>query len=457
MSTPTPHHPSSYRDPSGFIFEKDGRIYRQVNRVFQEDFDHFIDSGCYQHLVKQGLLIPHEPVAPFFQDDEHYATLLPERIAFISYPYEWSFSMLKDAALLTLQLMREALHYKMILKDATPFNIQWHKGRMIFIDTLSFERYQEKTWIAYRQFCETFLAPLLLMHHRRQPLQSLQLAWPEGIPLATASVMLPWKTKLSLHTYLHIHLHASVAAKQKPASSSTGKPFSQQKLLNLVNSLETLVTGLKMPAVQSTWSHYYDEVAGRDNYLEEKKKIIGNWVEKLQDVRTGADLGANEGAFSALLAQRGIATIAADFDPYCIDRLYTQIRNGSEKNIQPLIIDLSNPSPAIGVNNEERASFLSRLKVDLLMGLALVHHLAIGKNIGWNMIAKLFANKSRYLVIEFVPKSDEKVQLMLSQKKDIYTAYTEEKFLSAFSQYYLIKDRQLVGQSGRTLFLFEHR
>ena len=158
MSISAVTHPSSYRDPSGFIFEKGGITYRQVNIVYKDDFDFFISSGCYTALTGKGLLIPHEIIHENLTgSDQYYLTLLPQKIDFISYPYEWSFDMLKDAALLTLQLLKEAITHGLILKDATPYNIQWHKGKLIFIDTLSFEKYKEaEPWIAYRQFCECF-------------------------------------------------------------------------------------------------------------------------------------------------------------------------------------------------------------------------------------------------------------------------------------------------------------
>ena len=225
-------------------------------------------------------------------------------------------------------------------------------------------------------------------------------------------------------------------------------------MLNLVSSLETLIRKLKGPQQKSTWSGYYDEAASRTDYLEAKKKIVGEWIGSLTGITTAADLGANDGAFSRLAANRGIYTIAADFDPYCINNLYRSIKRLAEKNIQPMIIDLANPSPAIGVNNEERSSFLSRVKTDLVMALALIHHLAIAKNIPFGMIADLFQRTAKkYLIIEFVPKTDEKIQLMLTGKKDIYIAYTEENFRIAFEKYFTVTKQQAVGSSGRILYL----
>jgi|CXWL01.1.fsa_nt_gi ribosomal protein L11 methylase PrmA len=449
------HHPSSYRDPSGFIFKKDGVLYRQVNKTFREHFDFFITSGCYDRLVKKGMLIPHETVNENLTgDDDWYATLKPEKLQFISYPYEWSFDMLKDAALLTLNILKEAVASGMILKDATPYNIQWHKGKPIFIDSLSFEKYDEPMpWIAYRQFCENFLSPLLLSHHSRMPLQELLLAYSNGIPLAITQSLLPWKTKFSIHTYLHIHLHAKYSLK---VSSGTGKKtsFSKKKMLNLISSLEVLIKKLELPKSKSTWSDYYDEAAQRENYLEHKQKIIHEWLEKINPGSV-ADFGANTGEFSKLAAAQNIQVIATDFDAFCINSLYNEIKKSGEKNILPLILDLSKPSPAIGVNNEERNSFIHRSNVDLALALALVHHLAIGKNIPFRKIADFFGQVCNHLVIEFVPKTDEKIQLMLCSKEDIYSQYNEENFLAQFQKHFSIKEKIIIAGSERTLYLMK--
>lgn len=454
MSNSIIYQPSSFRDPSGFIFEKENVLYRQVNKVFKEHFDFFISSGFYEKLEKQQLLIPHEIIQENLTgSSEWHATLKPERIEFISYPWEWSFDMLKDAALLTLRLAKEAVASGMVLKDATPYNIQWHKGQLIFIDTLSFEKHNpDEPWIAYRQFCENFLAPLLLMHYSKNSLQQLLLAYPEGIPLAVAKSLLPRRSKFSLHTYLHIHLHAGIAKKKNITASSKTK-FSKQKFLNLISSLEIVITRLRSPEQSTAWSAYYEEASQRNDYLQQKKKIISNWIDKLPAIKTAADLGANDGEFSRLLSSKNIQTIAADFDPYCINKLYNQLKAGKEKNIQPLIVDLSNPSPAIGVNNNERASFISRLHADLALALALVHHLAIGKNIPFEMVADLFQKICSTLIIEFVPKQDEKVKFMLKDKKDIYSNYSEDNFEKVFAKYFKVVNKASISDSGRTIYL----
>lgn len=456
MSNSFTYHPSSFRDPSGFIFEKDKILYRQVNQVFKEHFDHFISSGLYEKLVKKHLLIPHELINENLTGtSEWHSTLKPERIEFISYPWEWSFDMLKDAALLTLRLAKEAVSSGMVLKDATAYNIQWHNGKLLFIDTLSFEKYNpEEPWIAYRQFCENFLAPLLLMYYSKNSLQPILLAYPEGIPLNIAKSLLPVRSKFSLHIYLHIHFHASLAAKKK-SKDVKKQTFSKQKFLNQISSLEIIINKLKSPVKLTAWSSYYAEASQRNDYLEQKKKIISGWIDTLPDIEKAADLGANDGEFSMLLSSRNIDTVAADFDPYCINKLYYKLKKSGEKNIHPLIIDLSNPSPSIGVNNKERTSFISRLRPDLVLALALIHHLAIGKNIPMKMIADFFQNISPLLLIEFVPKEDEKVRLMLANKKNIYTGYTVEIFEKDFGRYFSFLKKETIPGSGRFLYLMK--
>ncbi|HEV8505430.1 MAG TPA: hypothetical protein VGQ53_08525, partial [Chitinophagaceae bacterium] len=385
---------SSFRDPSGFVFEKDGGLYRQVNKIFREDFDHFIKSGCYDHFAEKQWLIPHEEVDNNFTGSpDWYKTLKPQRLPFISYPYEWCFDMLKDAALLTLQLAKNCTPFGIILKDATPFNIQWLDGKPVFIDTLSFERYDAtKPWIAYRQFCESFLSPLLLMHYSHQPLQSLLSAYPEGIPLSTTRSLLPWRSKFSFYTYLHIHIHQRLASRTKAKEDQVQdarqerQNFSEKKLHNLLDSLQSLVESLQWKGEATAWDQYYEEANKRNDYVVHKKKIIKEWLTELKEIHTGIDLGANEGSFSFLLAAENIRTIAADSDHSSINKLYQKIKREKEKNILPLLIDLANPSSAIGLNNKERTSFSERTNCDVGMALALVHHLAIGKNIPFEKI-----------------------------------------------------------------------
>lgn len=445
-------HPSSYRDPSGFIFSHKDKIYRQVNLVYKENFDQLMASGLYDQLISQSLLVPHQQIqSNLTGEKEWYTTLEPMPVPFISYPYEWSFSMLKDAALLTLLLMEKSIQHGMILKDATPYNIQLVNGKMTFIDTLSFEKYDEaKPWIAYRQFCENFLAPLALMNYGSVPLTKLFLSYPEGIPLEVASTLLPFKTRWNIHIQLHIHLNNRVLKKNKKEKSS--KSFSKQKLVHILSSLRSAIGSFHLKH-KSTWWNYYTEAEERDDYLLSKKEIIQGWL-KEGDYETAFDAGANDGTFSELLALQNIQVISADTDHFAIEKLYNSVKENGHA-IHPLIVDLTNPSPAIGVNNLERFSLLQRLSVDLVIALAVIHHLCVGKNIPFNKMVHFFKGLGKTLIIEYVPKEDEKVKLMLDQKKDIYEWYNQQGFEAAFSAAFLIQSKKVIKDSVRTLYLMK--
>lgn len=446
-------HPSSFRDPSGFVFYQDGVLYRQVNKIYRDDFERLYHSGLFERLVKEEKLVPSQVVNENLTGSpDWFCTLQPEPVSLISYPYEWCFAMLKDAALLTLDIMQQSMAKGMVLKDATPYNVQWHKGKMTFIDTLSFERYDAaQPWIAYRQFCESFLLPLALMHYNQVPLSSLLLSYPEGIPLPVGSQWLPWRSKLKLNDYLHLHLNARVTNRPHNSSTETKTPFTAKKLANIIRSLKEAVSSYQFSGA-GVWTDYYSEAAQRDDYVTQKQTILDQWLTGLPPVRSAIDVGANEGLFSELLAKNGVQTIAADLDHASINRLYQKTK-ATRLPITPLLVDFSNPSPAIGVNNKERLSLLDRVETDLVLALAVVHHLAIGKNIPFDSIAQLFRQLGRSLVVEFIPKNDPKIQDMLQHKKDVYFDYSDTSFRMAFAPYFRVLDEQLVGSSGRTLFL----
>ena len=446
-------HPSSFRDPSGFMFAKDGILYRQVNRSFQPDYDRLISSGLYQFLSAGKMLVAHEEISQdLTSDGNYYKTLRPEPLPFISYPYEWSFGMLKDAALLTLQLARESMKRGMMLRDATPFNIQFRDNRPVFIDTLSFGIYEEqKPWVAYRQFCETMLAPLLLAHYLGQPVNPLMLAYPEGIPLKLVAAALPRSTKWSLHSYLHIHLHAKTGSQNKKRKSQS---FNAKKMGNILSSLEILVKKCRPPATGTAWESYYDEAGDRNGYLQKKIGIIQGWISHLT-FRSATDLGTNTGRFAEMLAEKCGNCLAIDSDAHCIDRLYA----GKKAGIVPLVADLSNPSPATGLNNEERSAVISRLRNrELVLALALTHHLALGKNIPLDRVADLFTRiAGRYLVIEFVPKQDPMAQLLFKNRPDIFPSYHKEAFETAFSASFNMLEKREAGGEGRIIYLMERK
>lgn len=451
--------PASYRDNAGFVFEHERKIYRCINKIYFPHYNHLLQSGLYKELTDVGRLIRHEEVDTsfFFSDNlDDIKILLPEQLPFISYPYEWSFDMWKDAAIVTLKVLQISSAKEMILKDATPFNVQFNNGRPVFIDILSFEIYKEgKPWIAYRQFCESFLSPLLLMHYGHRDMAKFFMAYPDGIPLEITKSLLPIKAKFNLHVYMHIlmQIKVSTITKNNPESN---KDFSLKKLQVLVKGLLDFVSSLTSKKDKSTWDDYYTDTILGNEYLLYKKNTVAGFCESIS-FKTVIDLGANDGYFSMLLKEKADNIIAVDFDSNCVNELYKKIRQEKFLNIVPLVVTLNMPSPSIGWANAERTSLTERLKADLVLALALVHHLAISNNVPLPKIADWFSKMGDYLIIEFIPKSDEKVKQLLLHREDIFFEYNIKNFKTSFGEYYNILKEQKVGDTERILFLMKRK
>lgn len=447
-------HPASFRDPSGFVFRDKGKVYRQVNKIYARNYEHFIQSGLYQLLKDKEIITPHIEIKENINNsDDWHITLLPEQISFISYPYEWCFEQLKDAALLTLEIVKHAVDKGMILKDATPFNIQFYKGKPVFIDTLSFEEYDEsKPWIAYRQFCESFLFPLWLAHYHKINFQNILSVYPEGIPVEIAAKLFPAKSRLNPGVWLHVSLPRSIG-KKNISSNASKRDFSKKKLLDVISHLESIISKLDNHN-KTTWSHYYSETAGSAGYIPEKEKIFLDYIAQAKGSKM-LDIGANEGYFSILSAEKGFDVIAIDSDEQSLNSLYTKTKTQRIPDILPLCVDIANPSPAAGFANRERDSFASRVQPDIVLALALVHHLAIGKNISLFMLAEYLHQLAPQLIIEFVPKEDEKTQILLRNKPDIYREYTIHNFESIFQKFFTIVQKTEIKGTFRVLYLME--
>lgn len=450
--------PASFRDPSGFLFwGEDGRLFRQINTHYQEPYDQLMASGLYTALVKEKRLIPHQEVnAAPAEPERAYKVIEPERISFISYPYEWSFSQLKDAALTTLAIQQRAFEFGMSLKDASAFNIQFHQGRPLLIDTLSFEPYQEGLpWVAYRQFCRHFLAPLALMAHRDIALGQLFKGYIDGIPLALTSTLLPWRTRLSFGLLSHIHLHASaerryagVNVKEQAATRSMGR----NSFLGLIDNLASTVKKLNWKAGGTAWAEYESDHNYTAAAMSQKVAFVRQFLEAADPVVVW-DLGANTGRFSRLASQKGIETLSFDMDPAAVERNYLRMRSEKDTRLLPLLLDLTNPTPAIGWRNAERASLLERASADTILALALVHHLAITNNLPLSQIADFLACLGETLIIEFVPKEDSQVQRLLAAREDIFPDYTQAGFEAAFGGYFQIEEAVPIPDTVRTLYL----
>lgn len=451
----------SFRDPSGFVFTSNGTYYRQINQVFAGEYDACVSSGLYEDLMAGGLLVPHRDVGAGFAAAPNARTVIePERVPFISYPYEWSFGQLRDAALLTLEVQDRAFTHGFILRDASAYNVQFRDGRPLFIDTLSFERHQEGgPWKAYKQFCEHFLVPLALMSMRDVRLGRLQRHYLDGIPLDLGSSLLPARTWLHVSTLLHVHLHARAMRRYESASvaKATGtRRMSNRALTGLIASLRAAVSGLEWQPAGTEWANYTSAHNYSNDAIEAKRSLVREYV-SVAAPRTVWDLGGNTGTFSRVAREVAPSVVCFDIDPAAVELNYREVRKRGETGLLPLQLDLMNPSPSLGWANEERSSIESRGPVDLVMALALVHHLAIANNVPLARVAESFARLGRALIVEFVPKSDSQVERLLTNRADIFPDYTIEGFERAFEQHWTVERTQRVGDSQRTLYLMRRR
>jgi len=445
----------SFRDPAGFLYRRQGTLYRQINPPGADDLQLLHRSGLYDLLVGKGLLIPHrEAGLDVAHDDEAIAVIAPEPVPFISYPYEWCFSQLKDAALATLRIQKLALSRGMALKDASAYNIQFHRGRPVLIDTLSLSAYREgQPWVAYRQFCQHFLAPLALMARVDVRLLSLLRTHIDGLDLDLASRLLPWRTRLSPGLLMHLHAHAASQKKHAGRRGQARPPRVSRKALDgIVDSLLGSVRKLAWKPTGTEWGDYYNDTNYSDAALAAKQELVRAFLREAAP-QSVWDLGANDGSFSRLAAQMGILTIAADVDPAAVELNWLRVRRQQETSILPLLMDLTNPSPALGWQHAERSSLMQRGPADCVLALALIHHLAISNNVPLERAADFFAAAGHALIIEFVPKSDSQVQRLLASREDVFPGYSQTGFEAAFSRRFEVVSRAAIAGTERTLYL----
>jgi hypothetical protein len=451
--------PGSFRDPSGFLFIKDEILLRQINHSYQADWELLEKSGLRKALLDSKAMVAftEEPLTLAYNEDA-YKIIRPEVIPLISYPYEWCFSQLQAAALHTMAIQKIAIQHGMILKDSSVYNVQFNGYRPVFIDTLSFTRYTEgEPWVAYRQFCQHFLAPLALMAMRDVRLGQLFRNHIDGIPLDLAATLLPGRSKLSLALMSHIHLHAKSQSMfaQRPVKARTLK-MSKIALLGLIDNLESKVRRLRYRPGKTEWGDYYAQTNYSESSADCKQTLLGNFIQHIKP-RLVWDFGANSGVYSRIAARHGASVASFDIDFTAIEKNYRASVSEKNEHVLPLFLDLTNPSPAIGWAHNERMSLVERGPVDMALALALLHHLAIGNNLPMQKIALFFSRICRWLVIEFIPKTDSQIERMLASREDVFPDYTQSSFERVFGELFTIHEVAPVEESQRTLYCMRNK
>jgi len=453
-------HPSSFRDPSGYVFVENGDINRVINPIYFKQYKALTDSGFYSALFKNELLITHEELV----NTEENIIIKAEKILFITYPYEWSFNMYKEAALLTLKLQKFSLEKGFSLKDASAFNITFHNGKAIFIDTLSFDFYIENSpWRAYKQFITHFFGPLLLAHYHGADQLKLLSNFIDGIPVKLLSSMLPFKTKLSPVLYSNIHLLAKLEDKHNEDYKGEAKAASLSKKgqLNIIQSLYDYIKKLELKE-HSEWGNYYDKTNYTDDAFIKKSDIINTWVNTIKPKKI-IDVGGNDGTFVRKLNSKVNNALVCDIDNNAVDFNHKTMKLNKEQNMLPFVLDVLNPSAAIGLNNKERDSFLNRIKdfaPDVTLALAVIHHMSLSGNVPFRESAKFFSLFSKYLIIEFPKREDSWVQRLLNNKADFkghFDFYNIKNFENSYSQYFEIVENNSIINSERVLYLLKKK
>jgi len=449
----------SFRDPAGYVFFVGERPHRFVRRDFAEHYDHMIASGFYRAAVDRGLLIPHEEVEldGIPGGETPHRVLRPEPIPFVSYPYEWCPSQLKDAALLTLDLASLALRFGLMLKDASAYNVQFRGSRPVFVDTTSFVRVEcPALWPAYHQFCKHFVAPLALARFTGDSAcHELRVAL-DGMPLAATSRRLPWRSWLSLGTLTHLHLHAASERVARPNPGATGagaRASRERNLTAFLDHLRSVVGSLEMPCAASVWRDYERSTHYAEDSLAHKREAVEAALELIRPDSVW-DLGANVGHYSRLCSERGIYTLSIDGDASAVELAYRRARAETAERVLPIRMDLTNPSPSLGWDHAERMSLAQRGPCDLALALALVHHLAIGAGIPLEQVASCFRHWATALLIEWVPPEDEKATELSGRRPDLSICYDESEFERCFSRHFEQVERFAIRGSKRALYLY---
>ena len=462
----------SFRDPSGRVYlAGDGtrgrRVVRGLTATTAATVKRLLAEPFFRRLLADGdvvsthALCPDDPVAAAVMDRGWAAVVEHELIDFPTWPYEWPYGMLKDAALLQLRVLETCVRAGWMLKDATPFNIQWAGNRPVFIDIPSFvPREDDEYWRGYRQFCSMFLIPLMLTAHLRIPFQPLLRSNLEGIPPEMATRYFHGLRRFRKGVPSHIWFPSKVEGwmrnrdAARPPSSSRRRQ-SETALLALLDGLSRLVNGLTYRrATPSDWSRYSQTHSYAEGDFERKKAF----VEKHTSARRPHllwDLGANTGTFSRIAAQYSEIVIAVDGDHEAADVLYREAREGREQNIIPLVMDLANPSPHQGWAGRERAAFVERRSPDMALCLALFHHLRVAANVPVSLLVNWLRGLDATVIVEFIDRDDEMFAKLVANKREDYADYTFENFQSEVDKHFVVEDRVGLKGGKRTLMLLE--
>ncbi len=446
----------SFRDPAGRIFYKENNVYREINKNGIKRFEFIKKDNLLNDLIDNGYLVDTQ----ISEIDKNKVILKHEKLNFISYPYEWTFTQLKDAALFHLDLQIFLLNKNAKLIDASAYNIQFKNNKPIFIDILSIDKYSDgEYWYAHKQFCENFLNPLVLCAKKGVNFNNWFRGNLEGIHTKEISKLLNVFDFFSPTLFFHIFLLNKFEEKSSANPETTdrklnsARKFSKKSYLNLLNQLRNYIKDLKNKKIASSWDNYSEKNTYSFKEEERKLEIVKKFVDE-NKIGFLADLGCNEGKYSEYASkQKKIKVIGIDFDLNVLDRAYKKSKK-ENTNFFPIYADFSNPSNNLGWMEIERKSLKQRSKFDGIIALALIHHLTLAKNIPLEDVLKWLTSLAPAGLIEFVPKEDPTSKIMLKLKGDIFPNYTEKNFQDNLSKFAHIKKISSITNTERKIYEF---
>ncbi len=456
----------SFKDPEGRVFYSEGRVFRTLSASALARMRRLTESGDLQALIDAGLLLPCwlTPAGEtgLAQGEVGAEVMEHAPIDVLTYPYEWSFTMLRDAALATLDLLEACLDRNLTLKDATPYNIAFFEGRFLFIDTLSLDDYDEnQPWEGYGQFCREFLFPLMLTAYKKVDFQFWFRGSGTGIGVTDMDRLFGvWDYRrkgVFKHVGLQAHFERSFGKQDIPIRESFGRiKYSRKTLKHNVRNLRDVIRSLRYDRRESEWLLYSEEHSYSEEEEQRKRNLVQDNLRKIGGTKL-LDIGCNTGTYSFLAAKRTDCVIALDGDPACVDTVYREARGGGNTRVVPLVTDLLNPSPPLGWALTERKSLFERVKSDAFLALAVIHHICIGGNVPIQYFADTLSGLGNGGVVEWVEKSDPMVQRLLRNRVDIFEEYCWETFLSSMTQYFDLRDVEPCVSNARKLCLFTRK
>lgn len=464
--TPAGRVPGSFRDPAGCVFRAGGRIFRGVRQPAVASVLAFLASDFYRrhatHAIVGTRVVEPNAVAEAglaVEAVQSFAIWLEHQpIEFISYPYEWSFEQLRAAALFHLDLHLEALAAGYDLRDATAYNVQFRGCQPVFIDLLSFDTYREGChWFGYRQFCEQFLAPLALNAYAKVDFNPWFRGALEGIDLPSAARLLPARSLLSPTLLANVHAQAWAMSRMTSGRRSgrrraiAGLP--RRNYIHLLSSLRRFIEGLTAHG-DTYWADYRPDSSYSEAGAREKEAVVTGFVQR-EGVQRLLDIGCNTGHYSEKAIAAGARhVVGADLDAGALNVAFRSAA-GKKLNITPILLDVCNPSPALGWGLTEREGLFERLRgVDATISLAVIHHVLIGRNVPMKDYVDWLLDLAPRGLAEFVPKSDPMVAGLLAHRQDIFPDYTQEAFLRVLSRRARVTGVHPISNSERVLVAF---